>query len=137
MEAAVPHTPTNPADEIIATAMQRIGNRLLQAASNAEPFSALRTCAAMGAVRVHFGHNSIVEDREVTEAVELIREINDVLEIAPNEARDALRRTRVDLEELIDRREWQIQNRAAFEARDSIRSRVAARIAALETKVEG
>lgn len=133
----MPQTTTNPADEIIATAMERIGNRLIQAASNAEPFSALRTCAAMGAVRVHFGHDSIVDDREVIEARELIREINDVLEVAPNEARDALRRTRVDLEELIDRRERQIQNRAAFEARDSIRARVAARKATLDAKAEG
>lgn len=133
----MPHTQTNPADEIIATAMHRIGNRLLQAASNAEPFSALRTCAAMGAVRVHFGRNSIVDDREVTEARELIREINDVLEVAPNEARDALRRTRVDLEELIDRREWQIQNTATVGARDSISARVAARKVVLGAKAEG
>lgn len=133
----MPRTKINPVDEVIASAMERIGNRLLQVAIKAAPFSALRTHAAMGAVRVHFGHNALVQESEVTEARELIREINDVLEVAPNEARDALRRTRVDLEELIDRLELQVQNRAAFEARDSIRARVAARKAVLDAKAEG
>lgn len=133
----MPRTDTNPADEIIATAMERIGNRLLQAAIKAEPYSALRTQAAMGAVLVHFGHNARVQEAEVAEARELIREINDVLEVAPNGARDALRRTRVNLEELIDRMEWQVQNRAGLEASDRIRARVAARKAALDAKAEG
>lgn len=133
----MPHIQTSPADEVIATAMDRIGNRLLQAAINAAPFSALRTCAAMGAVRVHFGHNSPVEDREVAEARELIREINDVLEVAPANARDALRRTRIELEELIDKHEWQVENAGAIEARKSIRDRVAARKAALDAQKAG
>lgn len=107
----MPHTKINPADEVIASVLTRIGNRLLQAASSAEPFSALRTCAAMGAVRVHFGHGATVDDLEVAEARELIREINDVLEVAPTSARDALRRTRIDLEELIDRHALQLESK--------------------------
>lgn len=133
----MPRTDTNPADEIIATAMERIGTRLLQVAINAAPFSALRTQAAMGAVRVHFDSNSQVQESEVAAARELIREINDVLEVAPNNARDALRRTRIDLEELIDRMERQAQNRAAIQARQSISDRVAARKAALDAKADG
>lgn len=133
----MPHIQTSPADEVIATAMDRIGNRLLQAAINAAPFSALRTCAAMGAVRVHFGHGAFVQEVDVAQARELIREINDILEVAPVTSRDALRRTRLELEALIDRREQQTENLAAIDAGQRNRERVSARKAALDVKAEG
>lgn len=134
----MPHTEPSHAHEIIATAMQRIGNRLLQAAAEAQPYSQLRTAAAMGAVLVHLESYSIVTIYEVQAARELIREINDVLEVAPNESRDALRRARLHLEEVIDKHEWQIENHGTIEARQSIRDRVAARKTTLDAqKSEG
>lgn len=128
---------TNAADEVVANAIDRIGNRLLQVAIAAKPDSALRERAAMGAVRVGgFIHNPIADD-EVGQARELIREINDVLEVASPDQRDGLRRTRIDLEQLIDRHQWQRENIASVEAAQRIRKRVAARKAALEMKAEG
>lgn len=112
----MPQDDTHPAREVFNAARERLCDEILRAALAAAPYSALRSAAAMGAARINPSAFSKVSDAEVAAARDLVRKINDLLEVAPTDARDGLRRTRLDLEELIDRQEEQRAQERRVEA---------------------
>ena len=113
----MPQANTPPAREVFNAALQRLYEDALRAALSAEAFSALRTTATMGAARINQSVYATVTDEDVAAARELVRKINDLLEVAPVDARDGLRRTRLDLEELIDRKSIQDEDSRRFKAK--------------------
>lgn len=127
----MPRTDTNPVEEVFQAALDRVSGRLLEAAGSAPACSALRTHSALGVARISCIVWKAITDDEVGKAVELIRQINDLLEIAPVSARQALRQTRVDLENLVDGAERQrarkyredaSRERKAMQRRDTART---------------